>query len=109
MDTFVDISLYLTYALFFAGLILAIGAPIANMIQNPSAAKGSLIGVIGIGVIFLIGYLLASGEVKPAYEAFGITTETGSKLVGASLISMYILIIIAFVAIIWDSVSKFLK
>ncbi len=109
MDTFVDISLYITYVLFFIGLILAVGAPIASMIQNPGTAKGSLIGVIGIGVIFLIGYLLSAGEVKPAYEMFGITTETGSKLVGGSIISMYILIIIAFIAIIWDSVGKFFK
>ncbi len=65
----------------------------------------------GVGVllvIFLIGWALSGDEVTSTYASFGIG-ETGSKLVGGMLTTMYILFIASVIGIVYSEFNKALK
>lgn len=105
---FVDYLLPVTYFLLGAAAIGAIVLPLINSLSNPKMLLGSLIGVAVIGVIFLISYGTASGEVTDVYEKFNVDSST-SKLVGASINTMFTLMILGIVGIIITEVSKLFK
>lgn len=107
-ETLIDIFLYLTYALALGGLVLAIVFPILFMVKNPSKAKGALMGVGILVVIYGLSYMLANNEVLDYYPKFGVDAGW-SKLIGGSLISLYILSIIAVIGAIGAEVLRFFK
>lgn len=103
----VDLGLYATYVLVIVAALAAIILPLIKSLDNPASLGKSLLGVLAIFVVFLIGYLISSSEVEP-YVKYNISSTT-SKLVGGSLIALYILGAIAFVSIIYTEISKALK
>lgn len=67
----IDTILYLAYFLLGATILLAIGLPLINIVQNPKGAVKSLIGLVLVAVVILIAWgmsnadpiILASGTV----------------------------------------------
>jgi len=104
-ETIVNIGLYLTYTLVAVALLAAIVFPLIYLIQDPKQAKNSVMGILGLGIVFLISYLLSSNEV---YEEEKITA-TVSQLVGGSIIMLYLLLAVAVVAAIYSEVARILK
>lgn len=100
--------IYWCYLLFGLGAASAIVLPIINLGKNPKGAKGALIGLVALVVVFLISYMIAGDEMLPKYETF-IDGPEDSKLVGMGLIAFYILAIGAIGAVVFSSVSKLLK
>ncbi len=86
----IDIGLWISYILLFAAVAGMAVYSIINMLRDPKKAKGSLIGIGILIGLFLIAFLLSGNEVLPRYEDFGIDASD-SKLIGAGLITMYIL------------------
>ena len=66
-----------------------------------------LIGIVVFVILAIVCYNLASGTVLPSYDA-GIT-ETSSKLSGAGLMVMYVLVIVAAGAAILGEVTRIFK
>lgn len=101
--------IYWCYALLIIASLLSIIYPLMYMVQNPKNAKNALIGIVGLVVVFIMGYLLASGEEIYDAKAILIADETTSKLSEAGLNAFYILGLGAIGVIIFSEVSKIFK
>lgn len=103
-----DILIGWCYALLGLATVAAIIFPILGMAKNPVGAKSALIGVVALGVVFVIAYALAGDEMIPKYEKF-ISGPGESKLVSMGLITFYILAAGAVLAIISSMFTKLIK
>lgn len=104
----VGLLLYWTYLLIVIATILAVVFPVIFMIQNPKGIKKTLVGIGAMVLLFLIAYLIASDEVLPKYEKYGVDPST-SKQVGMGLIATYLFGLGAIGAIIYSAVSRIFK
>ncbi|MEQ8550336.1 MAG: hypothetical protein RIC03_20640 [Cyclobacteriaceae bacterium] len=98
----VDVGLFASYILIALCAIAAIVIPLVQSFGDPQSLIKSGVGVGVLLVVFLVGYIVADGTSAGA-------TETTSKLVGAGIISMYILFFGAIVGIILTEVTKIIK
>jgi len=104
----VGLLLYWTYLLIVIAAVLAVVFPVIFMIQNPKGIKKTLVGIGAMVLLFLIAYLIASDEVLPKYEKYGVDSST-SKQVGMGLIATYLFGLGAIGAIIYSAVSRIFK
>ena len=107
MDQFVSTyGLYAAYILLGIAILAAIVLPLIQSFSNPRALLGALVGVVAIAVLFFIGYSIAGNEVLPVYVKNNVTSEVTSKMIGGALITMYILILLALISIVFTEISK---
>lgn len=107
-DFMIDAGLYLAYALFGVGVLAAIGFPLVEMVTNLESAKKTFLSVGSLVVIFGLSYVLSGNEVLDSYQKFGITASS-SKLIGASLIMLYITSILTFVLLVVGEILSALR
>ncbi len=109
MDTY-DILLYGSYLLVLIGTASAILMPLIKSLDNPKSLLKTVVGIVGIVVLFFIAYSISSNEVLPKFEAdpFNLTPQ-GSQLVGGMLITTYILFIVAIVGIVFTELNKAIR
>lgn len=101
----IDVSLYVVYFLIFAAIFLALGFAGWYMIKNFKKNRNMLFGAAGLVVLFFLSYALSSNEV---YEKFQVG-ETLSKIIGGTIIMLYIMFIFTFIAAIYAEISKLFK
>jgi len=104
----IDAGLYFSYVLFFVAVGAAIIFPLLYVIQDPKAVIKSLVGVVGLVVLFIVCYALSGNEVTAKYASLGVGAGS-SKLIGAVLIMFYLTLLISIVGIIFSEISKALK
>ncbi|MDQ3392664.1 MAG: hypothetical protein M3512_00910 [Bacteroidota bacterium] len=104
----IDIALYLTYGLIIIAALGAIILPLINSLGDPGSLIKTGAGIGALLVIFFISYAIAGNEVMPFYAKGGVGPEL-SKWVGAALITMYVLFVIAVVSILVTEVSKLFR
>lgn len=104
----VNFALYLTYILFFVAIGAAIVMPIINSINDPKSLMKAGIGIGALVLLFLISWAISGSEVTAVYQKFDVS-ESGSKFVGGGLITMYLLVFIAIIGIIYTEISKLIK
>lgn len=105
----VEIGLWTAYLLLGFGLVFAIVMPFVQaLIQDPKSLIKSAVGLVGILIIFGIGYAIAGDEVTPKYAEFGVDSGL-SNTVGGLLNTMYILMFTAIVGIVITEVSGLVK
>jgi hypothetical protein len=104
----IDVGLYFVYTLFIIAVVAAIALPLVNALQSPASFLRSLYGIIALLVLFGISYAISDSSVKPAWAVQGISAGT-SKLIGAGLITFYVVIIVAFLGLIFSEINKALK
>lgn len=109
MDTY-DILLYGSYLLIAIGAFVSIVMPLIKSLDNPKSLLKTVVGIVGILVLFFIAYSVSSSEVLPKFEAepFNLTPG-GSQLVGGMLITTYILAIMALAGIVVTELNKAIK
>ena len=107
-DGFVNIILYLSYILIVVTLLAALILPLINALDDPKSLAKMGFGVLAMGVLFLIGYLLSGSEVTEVYAQFEVGPEL-SKFVGGLLSLSYILIAISMISILFVEISKLTK
>ncbi len=107
-ETLIDISLYITYALFLVAAAAAVLFPLFYLVKHPKEAKGALAGLGALVVIFVLAYVLSGDEVRTVYAKFGVDAAQ-SKLIGSTLIALYMLGIGAVAAAVYAEVSRFFK
>ena len=100
-----DAILNVSYIYMVLGLLAALVGAGAGIMNKPHAAKGILIGIGGMLVVLLIGYVLADGS---DYEQYN-TTEGLSKLSGTLLYSLYVLMGLSVVTIVASAVMKLIR
>jgi len=98
----VDVGLYVSYILVALCALAAVLIPLFQSFGDPQSLVKSGIGLGVLVVVFVIGYAFASGESNA-------TTEGTAKMVGAGLISMYILFGGAILGIVYTEISKIIK
>jgi hypothetical protein len=108
MESIVNIGITLAMIMVGLAIVLAVVLPLIKSLGEPKVLIKSGIGVGVLLVIFLIGYALSGDEVTSTYASFGID-ETGSKLVGGMLTTMYILFIASVIGIVYSEFNKALK
>ena len=103
-----DFGLYALYALLFIAVAAAIIFPLINSLSNPASLIRSAIGIGVILVLFGIAYALSDSALTRSAISAGLS-ESSVKLIGAGLIMLYIVFILAILALIYSEISKALK
>jgi hypothetical protein len=104
-DIMVEFFLPASMWLVGAAILAIIGLSIYNIIQNPKTAIGILTSLIILVAIFLVGYVFAGGG-----EQLQVAIERGigdgvSRMIGAMLNMVYIMLIVILGVIIWGIVA----
>jgi NADH:ubiquinone oxidoreductase subunit 6 (subunit J) len=109
MDTY-DILLYGSYLLILIGAIVAVVMPLINSLDNPKSLLKTVIGIVGVVVLFFIAYSISGNEVLPKFEAdpFNLTPQ-GSQVVGGMLITTYVLSLVTIGSIFVTEITKAIK
>ena len=105
MESLINIGIILTYLMVGFGALTAIGFGIKKMIANTENTKKTLYTIVGLIIVVIFSYLIASNEVLGSFEKYEITAST-SKQVGMGLIAFYILMLAAIGAVLYAEFSK---
>ena len=104
-----DVLIYWGYFLVIFTAVITILFPLAFLILNPKNSVKIFIALGLMVVLAIIAYTLAEvGMTDHKIEKLGTSAET-AKYVGAGLIFTYILAALAFLSIIYASISKLFK
>lgn len=104
-----DVLIYWGYFLVIFTAVITILFPLAFLILNPKNSVKIFIALGLMVVVAIIAYTLAEvGMTDHKIEKLGTSAET-AKYVGAGLIFTYILAALAFLSIIYASISKLFK
>jgi hypothetical protein len=101
--------------LIWAGILAGVAAilsmifPLIQMIMHPKKARGSLIGIIVLVVLGLVSYALASSEPLAFPKPEPNNVPTILKQAGMGIITMYILLGLGILSIIFTEISKVFK
>ncbi len=101
----IDFALYFSYALIAIAALSAIILPLINSFDDPKSLIKTGAGLLGLVVIFIIGYIVADSEVTAIYTRFDVDAST-SKIIGGFLIMTYILFFGAIISILVTEVTK---
>lgn len=109
MDIY-DIGLYVGYLLIIVGVIAAVLLPLINSLGDPKSLVRIGVAILALLAVFGVAYAVADNEVTARFaaEPFSLT-PLSSQFAGGLLISTYFLIVIAFVAIFVNEISKQLR
>ncbi|NLF41487.1 MAG: hypothetical protein GX587_02210 [Bacteroidales bacterium] len=107
-DTIINIGIYLTYVLLGICVLVALVFPLVQLVTNFSKAKTAVFGILGLAIIVVLGYLFSSTEVSEVAIKMGVGPN-GVRLIGAGMITTYILMGIALLAAILSTVTKQFK
>ncbi len=103
-----DIILVWSYILFAIAAAASILFPIVAIVQRPKSAISGIIGVIGLAVLFGIAYAMADDSLIKLSESYsgGDNNPDTLKIVGMGLYTMYFLLALAILGILFTSVAK---
>ena len=105
----VNVGIILAYVLIVIGIVLAIVFPLINAISQPEVLKKSGIGLLGILIVFGIGYALSDSALTAKFIQSGVETGTLSRMIGGALKMVYLLMGVAIIGIVLTEISKALK
>src|SRR5690606_1913123 len=103
-----DIGLNFCYTLLIVAAVSAIVLPLIKPVGEQRSLLRSLIGVGALLVLFGISYAVADSSVRPSWLVLGIGENT-SKIIGAGLITFYVVLVLAFLGLIFSEINKALK
>ncbi len=104
----IEFFLYFTYLLIGVAVVSAVVLPLISAAGNPKSLMRSGMGIIGLIVLFFIGYALSSGDLLPTAVESGVTSS-GQKMIGGLIILTYILTVIAILGIAFSGLFKAFK
>lgn len=99
----IDVGLFLAYALIGVCALAAVGMPLVKAFGDPQSLKKMGMGVGAVLVVFIVAYLVADGTASEN------ASSGASKMVGAGLITMYIMAFLAIGGIVFTEVQKMLE
>ena len=105
----VNIWIILAYIMVALGVVLAVVYPLINSISQPKTLVKSGVGILGILVVFAIGYLISDAGLTAKYIQSGVDSSGLSQMIGGALIMVYLLMGIAIIGIVYTEFSKVLK
>ncbi|MSP66449.1 MAG: hypothetical protein EXR22_06945 [Flavobacteriaceae bacterium] len=106
LETNVSISIWISIAMFFIAIGLAIFSAVRGMIINPASLRGSAIGFGALAAILAISYMISSGA---DHESYKNMSESGSRWVSTGLNATYIMTLLSVGAIVFSSLNRLRK
>lgn len=106
LETNVSISIWISIAMFFIAIGLAIFSAVRGMIINPASLRGSAIGFGALAAILAISYMISSGA---DFESYKNMSESGSRWVSTGLNATYIMTLLSVGAIVFSSLNRLRK
>ena len=103
MGKYIDLLMYMTYLVLGASILITLVLSIKNIASDPKKIKYLGKYVVGFGIVFLLSYVLANGNMTKVGEL--TITESASRWVGTGLYAFYILTIVTFASIIYSGVK----
>ena len=109
MDSFINIGLYIAYFALFIAVGSLVVFPIITLFNgNIKNAKGALIGVAALAAVILLSYIISPADQGLYYTKMNVSAGT-SKLIGAGIISTYIILAGLVLITIYTSVIRWFK
>jgi|GEM_PF-1664028 hypothetical protein len=109
MDSLITIGLYIAYfALFIAVSALVIFPAVSFVKGNVKNAKVTLVGVAVLLGIAILSYIISPADQGLFYTKMNVSAAM-SKLIGAGLITTYIILAGLVIITIYTSVIKWFK
>jgi len=105
MDTWINIGLFITYILLAVAILSLVGFPVLYTIQNFKNAKKGLLVILGIFVILFLVYVVSPADQGVFYENAKVGPKE-SKMIGAGLITTYLLMAISVLYLIFIEIKK---
>lgn len=87
---------------------MLVGIGIAIMQNWSDGGMYAVVGVVALVVFFGIGYVLSSGDVPEKLASKGFSDPGTYKLVGAGIMTFYILALVAAILLVVDIVKGFM-
>lgn len=109
MDSLINIGLYVAYFALFIAVAALIFFPIATLVKgNFKNAKGTLVGIAALAGVVIFAYIVSPADQGLFYSKMGISAGT-SKLIGAGLVTTYIIFVAFVVITLYTLVIKWFK
>ena len=109
-DGLVDPMAYVAYVILALVLVFVLFFVIKNLFTNTESLKNTLIGVGSFAVVLIIAYVISGGDAMSyTLQEGGFASESTSQLVGAGLVSFYLLLAIAAGAMIFAGAKRIIS
>ena len=109
MDSIINIGLYIAYFALFIAIGSLIIFPILTLVKgNMKNAKGGLLGIAVLVGIIILAYIISPADQGLYYTKMNVSAGT-SKLIGAGLITTYIIIAGLVLITVYTSVVRWFK
>ncbi|MCD4774408.1 MAG: hypothetical protein K8R41_13610 [Bacteroidales bacterium] len=105
-ESMTDTVLVWAYILLGITILSLLVFPIIHFIKNPKAAVQFLLILAGFAILYGVGYMLASDSIDSNIYEKQMISSNLSQMIGAGLITAYILAGLAVLAILYASVSS---
>ncbi|MBC8265815.1 MAG: hypothetical protein H8E84_02515 [Flavobacteriales bacterium] len=104
----INIGIIITYIMIIGAALAVVGFSVMQMMKSPKNSKKTLYTVGGLVIVLILAYFLASSEVLPSYEKYGIDSAS-AKRVGMGLNAFYFLAIGAVLVVLYTEFGKAFK
>ena len=110
IGSILDLLTYWAYILTFLSVIFAVGFPIIQMIGNPKSGIKAAASVGILAVVMFIFYQLGDGTIMniAGYNGSDNVPKT-LKLVDMVMFSMYAMVVVSVIALLYAEISKLFK
>ena len=108
-DGSVDPMAYVAYIILGITLVFVLFFVLKNLFTHTGSLKNTLIGAGAFIAVLVISYAVSGGDMT-VYKYNGLAATAGeSQMVGAGLVSFYILMVAAAAAMILSGIKKMIK
>lgn len=108
MESAIDIGLYIFYGLLFLSIIGVFVFAAIETFSDIKGAKGAIMGIIILAVVFLISYFLSTADQGAFYDKMNVSAFL-SKTIGAGLIATYFIFGGAIISIFYSAVNNWFR
>jgi len=103
-----DIAYYILFIFVGAALVAMLGYRVISLVKGGS--RGLLIGLGSLIVVAVVAFLLSKGDdISPVLMEKNNITTGASRLIGTGCVTVYILVAVTILSIIYVEASKLFK
>ena len=105
----VDTMIPVAYVIFVLVLAFVLFFVVKNLFTNAKSIKNTLVGIGAFLAILIVSYVVSGGDPTQYYDNNVLVSDGTSQLVGAGLVTFYILVVVSLVAMAWSGINKIKK
>ena len=105
----VDTMIPVAYVIFVLVLVSVVFFVIKNLITNAKSIKNTLVGIGAFIAILIVSFVVSGGDPTKYYDNNVLVSDGTSQLVGAGLVTFYILVVVSLAAMAWSGINKIKK